>query len=28
MSDGERAIFYFIGQCLMAPKDAAGIPPI
>lgn len=22
MSDGERAIFYFIGQCLIAPEDA------
>jgi hypothetical protein len=21
MSDGERAIFYFLGQCLVAPKD-------
>ena len=21
MSDGERAIFYFLGQCLLAPKD-------
>jgi len=23
MSDGERAIFYFLGQCLVAPKDSA-----
>ncbi len=23
MSDGERAIFYFLGQCLLAPENAA-----
>jgi predicted ATP-dependent endonuclease of OLD family len=23
MSDGERAIFYFLGQCLVAPENAA-----
>jgi len=25
MSDGERAIFYFLGQCLLAPADGAVI---
>lgn len=24
MSDGERAIFYYLGQCLLAPEDADG----